>query len=129
MSEGTGGVVNELLIQMQSFDTPPLRERMRNALDRPRQRLPARRTARSSAPRPGYNNLLLIAATNRADRLDPALLRPGRFDRKLTFELPAKAARRELVDHLLARKSHAEELDGDDAARRRSPGRPSATPR
>ena len=32
--------------------------------------------------------MLLIAATNRADNLDPALLRPGRFDRRLTFELP-----------------------------------------
>src|SRR5690606_16076384 len=57
---------------------------------------------------------LLIAATNRADRLDPALLRPGRFDRKLTFEVPAKAARRELIDHLLARKSHEDELDAEE---------------
>jgi cell division protease FtsH len=113
MSEGTGGVVNELLIQMQSFDTPPLRERMRNALtDRINAYLPAHRQLQRAPA--AYHNLLLIAATNRADRLDPALLRPGRFDRKLSFEVPAKAARRELVDHLLAGKSHDAELDRDE---------------
>ena len=56
-------------------------------------------------------NILLIAATNRADSLDPALLRPGRFDRRLTFELPGKAGRRALVDHFLASKAHDAELD------------------
>ncbi len=59
-------------------------------------------------------NVLLIAATNRADSLDPALLRPGRFDRRLTFELPAKNGRRELIDHFLAGKSHDAELDLDE---------------
>jgi cell division protease FtsH len=113
VSEGTGGIVNELLIQMQSFDTPPWRQRARNALaERLNRYLPPHRQLRRR-PEP-YNNVLLIAATNRADRLDPALLRPGRFDRRLTFELPAKAARRELLDHLLAGKSHAPELDRDD---------------
>ena len=56
-------------------------------------------------------NILLIAATNRADGLDPALLRPGRFDRRVTFELPAKAGRRTLVDHFLKGKKHTAELD------------------
>jgi cell division protease FtsH len=112
-SEGTGGIVNELLIQMQSFDTPPLRERMRNAVtDWLNGYLPADRQLQR-APE-AYHNLLLIAATNRADRLDPALLRPGRFDRKLTFEVPAKAARRELVDHLLERKAHDPALDREE---------------
>jgi cell division protease FtsH len=113
VSQGTGGVVNELLIQMQSFDTPPAGERLRNALiGFVNGYLPAHRQLKR---RPSvYNNLLLIAATNRADRLDPALLRPGRFDRRLTFEPPAKAARRELIDHFLAGKSHAAELDRDE---------------
>ncbi len=53
----------------------------------------------------------MIAATNRADSLDPALLRPGRFDRRLAFEAPDKAGRRELVDHFLAGKSHDSVLD------------------
>ena len=54
---------------------------------------------------------MLIAATNRADNLDPALLRPGRFDRRLTFEVPDRNGRRELVDHFLARKAHDSDLD------------------
>jgi cell division protease FtsH len=113
VSQGTGGVVNELLIQMQSFDTPPAGERLRNAMvDLLNGYLPAHRQLKR---RPSaYNNLLLIAATNRADRLDPALLRPGRFDRRLTFEPPAKRARRELIDHFLARKSHDPDLDRDE---------------
>ncbi|WP_157041932.1 AAA family ATPase [Nitriliruptor alkaliphilus] len=113
VSEGTGGIVNELLIQMQSFDTPPLRERMRNAVtDWLNGYLPAERQLQRAPA--AYHNLLLIAATNRADRLDPALLRPGRFDRQLTFEVPAKAARRELIDHLLERKAHDPDLDREE---------------
>ena len=53
-------------------------------------------------PVPPPTNVLVIAATNRADNLDPALLRPGRFDRRLTFEVPGRSGRRELVDHFLA---------------------------
>jgi cell division protease FtsH len=113
VSEGAGGIVNELLIQMQSFDTPPLRERLRNSLvDKLNAYLPADRQVQRAPT--AYHNLLLIAATNRADRLDPALLRPGRFDRRLSFELPAKAARRELIDHFLATKSHGVDLDREE---------------
>ena len=61
--------------------------------------LPAHRQLRG--PRGKHANILLIASTNRADTLDPALLRPGRFDRRLTFELPAKSGRRQLIDHFL----------------------------
>jgi ATP-dependent Zn protease len=109
-TEGTGGVVNELLVQLQSFDTPPARTRVYNWFaDLLNAYLPAdRQVRRRSAP---YHNLMIIAATNRADSLDPALLRPGRFDRRLTFDVPAKEARRDLIDYLLARKAHAAELD------------------
>jgi ATP-dependent Zn protease len=110
MSEGTGGVVNELLVQLQSFDTPPRRERLVNKLiDALNSYLPVHRQLHKR--KPVYNNILVIAATNRADNLDPALLRPGRFDRRLNFELPAKQARRELVDYFLERKQHGPELD------------------
>jgi ATP-dependent metalloprotease FtsH len=41
--------------------------------------------------------ILLIAATNRADMLDPALLRPGRFDRQVQVDLPDKAGRLQIL--------------------------------
>ena len=65
------------------------------------------------ATRSEYHNILLIAATNRGDSLDPALLRPGRFDRRLYFDVPTKQERRDLIDFFLERKAHEEELDDD----------------
>ncbi|HWB73099.1 MAG TPA: AAA family ATPase [Egibacteraceae bacterium] len=113
VSESTGGVVNELLVQLQSFDAPPLRDRFWNALATAvNAYLPATRQLPARPAR--YHNVLVIAASNRGDSLDPALLRPGRFDRRLTFEPPARQARRELVDYFLARKAHGPELDRDE---------------
>jgi cell division protease FtsH len=113
MSEGTGGVVNELLVQMQSFDDPTGWDRLRGwFVDRLNLLLPLHRQLKRPDLVP--TNILLIAATNRADGLDPALLRPGRFDRKLSFDLPGKVGRRALVDHFLTRKAHAPELDDTD---------------
>ncbi|MFO7890454.1 MAG: ATP-dependent zinc metalloprotease FtsH [bacterium] len=42
-------------------------------------------------------SVVVIAATNRPDVLDPALTRPGRFDRQITLELPVKDARKEIL--------------------------------
>ncbi len=113
ISEGTGGVVNELLIQLQSFDEPTgVQKLAARMIDYGNSLLPAQHQVRK--PAPPATNVLLIAATNRADNHDPAQLRPGRFDRRLSFELPAKAARRELVDFFLARKAHEPELDDDE---------------
>ncbi len=114
ISEGTGGVVNELLVQMQSFDDPPRSTRFGNALKRAANRfLPQHRHFKTSKPQ--FANILLIGATNRADQLDPALLRPGRFDRSFHFALPARAQRRELIDFFLETKVH--DLSVDDIAR------------
>ncbi len=110
ISEGTGGVVNELLVQMQSFDEPVGADRLHNRLVAAvNLLLPAHRQLKQR--RPVRAPILLIAATNRADHLDPALLRPGRFDRRLTFNPPDAHGRRALVDHFLARRSHHTELD------------------
>ena len=118
---GGGGdsssMVNELLIEMQSFDQPPWRDRLKAKLvSLVNAYLPVDRQIR--ALRPAYNNILLIAATNRADQLDPALLRPGRFDRRLYFDLPTKQGRAELIEFFLERKSHHQQLD-DPLARER----------
>ncbi len=113
VSEGVGGVVNELLVQMQSFDEPTGWQKVQaKVTDWANLYLPENRQLQR--PTPPATTVLLIAATNRADNLDPALLRPGRFDRRLTFESPTKTGRRELIDHFLARKSHEPELDDDE---------------
>jgi cell division protease FtsH len=117
MSPSTGGMVNELLIQMQSFDQPPWLHKMRDRLaEWINGYLPTGRRLRTRRPR--YHNILVIAATNRADVLDPALLRPGRFDRRLFFDLPTKKGRRDLIDYFLARKAHDSDLDQDEARER-----------
>src|SRR5690606_1484850 len=45
----------------------------------------------------GDEAVVVLAATNRPDVLDPALLRPGRFDRKVTLELPQREARGDIL--------------------------------
>jgi cell division protease FtsH len=105
--------VNELLVQLQSFEEPSGGEKLAGKLiGAVNLLLPPHRQLHG--PVGQHANILLIASTNRADSLDPALLRPGRFDRRLTFELPAKSSRRQLIDHFLARKAHAPELDLDE---------------
>lgn len=42
------------------------------------------------------STVVILAATNRADILDPALLRPGRFDRQVDVQLPDLAGRKEI---------------------------------
>jgi ATP-dependent Zn protease len=113
ISEGTGGVVNELLVQMQSFDSPDGWQKVQAwFVDRINLFLPVHRQLQR--PVPAAATILLIAATNRADNLDPALLRPGRFDRRLNFDPPTRAGRLELIDHFLDRKSHSSDLDDPD---------------
>lgn len=50
------------------------------------------------------NGILMIAATNRAELLDDALLRPGRFDRKVYVDLPDKNARQSILSLYLINK-------------------------
>jgi cell division protease FtsH len=45
----------------------------------------------------GHEAVIVLAATNRPDVLDPALLRPGRFDRHVTLELPDREAREAIL--------------------------------
>ncbi|OGJ46231.1 hypothetical protein A2272_01640 [Candidatus Peregrinibacteria bacterium RIFOXYA12_FULL_33_12] len=44
------------------------------------------------------DNVIIMAATNRPDVLDPALLRPGRFDRRITVDLPTLEERKEILN-------------------------------
>ncbi|RKD25758.1 ATPase [Ammoniphilus oxalaticus] len=60
--------------------------------------------------------ILIMAATNRMDMLDDALLRPGRFDRKISVDLPDKKARKQILLIHTQNKPLAEEVDIDRVA-------------
>ena len=64
---------------------------------------------------------ILIAATNRPDILDPALLRPGRFDRHITVDRPDVKGREEILKVHMKDKSFADDVDTSILARR-TPG-------
>ncbi|GIV76888.1 MAG: ATP-dependent zinc metalloprotease FtsH [Litorilinea sp.] len=66
-------------------------------------------------------NVILIAATNRPDILDPALLRPGRFDRRVTMDRPDLKGRRAILDVHVRGKPIAPDVDLDAVARQ-TPG-------
>jgi len=105
MREGATGIVNELLVQMQSFDLPTGWDKFKaKMVDRVNLLLPPHR----ALPRPHTKpaNVLVFAATNRAEGLDPALMRPGRFDRTIHFDLPPRADRVAIASYYLAKKSH-----------------------
>jgi cell division protease FtsH len=55
--------------------------------------------------------VIVMAATNRPDVLDPALLRPGRFDRRVTLDLPDRADREEILKVHSTKKPFAEDVN------------------
>ena len=65
--------------------------------------------------------IVVIAATNRPDVLDPALLRPGRFDRQITVSLPDRRGRKAILEVHARNKKLAPEIDLDALAKR-TPG-------
>ncbi len=62
------------------------------------------------------DNIILIAATNRPDILDPALLRPGRFDRQIVVDRPDRIGRRKILEVHSKGKPLAAEIDLDTLA-------------
>ena len=66
-------------------------------------------------------NVIIIAATNRPDILDPALLRPGRFDRRVTMDSPDVKGRRAILDVHVRGKPLAADVDLDVIAKQ-TPG-------
>jgi cell division protease FtsH len=61
-------------------------------------------------------NVIVLAATNRADVLDPALLRPGRFDRRVNIDLPDRKARKEILGVHFKDKPISKDVDLDALA-------------
>jgi cell division protease FtsH len=64
----------------------------------------------------GTENVIVLAATNRPEILDPALLRPGRFDRRLTISPPDQAGRRQILEVHVRRIPLADDVDLDAVA-------------
>lgn len=69
----------------------------------------------------GNSGVIVIAATNRADVLDSALLRPGRFDRRIMVDLPDFSGRLAILNVHARGKPLAKDVDLDQVARR-TPG-------
>ncbi|GMH39890.1 hypothetical protein BSKO_07794 [Bryopsis sp. KO-2023] len=69
----------------------------------------------------GNTGIIVIAATNRADILDPALLRPGRFDRNVSVDVPDVKGRKEILGVHARNKKLADDLDVEEIAMR-TPG-------
>ena len=69
----------------------------------------------------GNEGIIILAATNRADVLDPALLRPGRFDRQIQVANPDKKARAEILRVHARNKKFAPDVNFDNIAQR-TPG-------
>lgn len=63
-----------------------------------------------------HEAVVVLAATNRPDVLDPALLRPGRFDRKVTLDLPDKKSRKAILEIHSSNVPLADDVDLDRLA-------------
>jgi cell division protease FtsH len=63
-------------------------------------------------------NVIVLAATNRPDMLDPALVRPGRFDRRITIPLPDLKAREEIIKIHMKGKPFADDFSIEKTAKK-----------
>jgi cell division protease FtsH len=103
MGGGDMGILSTLLIEMSGFGQEHgWRARWRTwfyktLLRRDPPKIPKR--------------VLTIGATNRISALDPALLRPGRFDKKIRVDVPDMAGRREIFSYYLSKMAHDESMD------------------
>jgi cell division protease FtsH len=61
-------------------------------------------------------SVVVMAATNRPDVLDPALVRPGRFDRQITLDLPQQKARKQILEIHARKVALADDVDFDTLA-------------
>jgi cell division protease FtsH len=105
MGGNGGGALNELLNQMDPLPRDSWKTRLLRKFG-------LRRGKADMKP------VLTMAATNIAEVLDAALLRPGRFDRKISVDLPDADGRREIIEYYLTRiqhdlKNHIERMVGD----------------
>ena len=95
---GGSGMLNELLMQMDppNIETGAIKKFLR--------KVGLRRGKVVNPP------VLTIGATNLPDVLDPALLRPGRFDRQIRIDKPDLDGRREVIEYYLAKVKHVSDM-------------------
>ena len=104
MGGGGGmGILSTMLIEMSGFSLEHgWRARLRTRFYKYILRRPAPKIEK---------RVLTIGATNRMGALDPALLRPGRFDKKLRIDAPDTEGRREIFDYYLLKMAHDASMD------------------
>ncbi|MDX2162284.1 MAG: AAA family ATPase [bacterium] len=97
------GLLNTLLVEMSGFNLEHgWRARLRSWW--------FKKVLRTEMPMP-HKRVLTIGATNRIGALDPALLRPGRFDKKLRIDAPDMEGRRDIFEYYLSKMAHDESMD------------------
>lgn len=120
MMGGMGGMMgggsmglNMLLTQMDGVDSPGFFKKLfRRFINVTLDGLfIPRRLGRIPALKPPKYNLLFLGATNRPSVLDPAVTRPGRFGRQITFRNPTKQGRLDIADLYFSTKAHDSALD------------------
>ncbi|MBI1257161.1 MAG: AAA family ATPase [Chloroflexi bacterium] len=100
---GGDGLLNTMLVEMSGFSQEHgWRARMRTRF--------YKFFLRRLPPKP-QKRVLTIGATNRISALDPALLRPGRFDKKLRIDAPLVDGRREIFEYYLSKMGHDDSMD------------------
>ena len=98
---GGGGALTRLLYEMDGLGTRTRLEKLRAKWAQMRHRKPPERSW----------HVLFMGSTNRPDVLDPALVRPGRFDQLIQVNPPDKVGRREIVQGYLRTIRHDDTVD------------------
>ncbi|MDZ4764511.1 MAG: AAA family ATPase, partial [Chloroflexota bacterium] len=103
MGGGGSGLLSTLLIEMSGFS-------LEHGFWAKRKTWFYKAFLHRKPPKP-QKRVLTIGATNRIQVLDPALLRPGRFDKKIHVDVPDLEGRRDIIDYYLSKMAHDETID------------------
>lgn len=101
MFGGGSGALTRLLYEMDGVEHKTRTERIRDKL---------LRMTGQPIPRRDWH-VLFMGSTNRPDVLDPALTRPGRFDRSIEVAAPDKTGRREIIKYYIGQIAHDPDID------------------
>jgi cell division protease FtsH len=98
-----GGLLSALLVEMDGFS-------LEHGWWARKKNWFYRNILRRKPPKP-EKRVLTIGATNRIQALDPAMLRPGRFDKKVRVDAPDMEGRRDIIEYYLSKMAHDESMD------------------